>query len=82
MFSLYPTRLSFCSSREGWTPLWEKRRESWEGSVFLHDKHDRNYFTRFRPGWPFEGFPSLLPSFFSRFSLKRVFFRLTALMMQ
>ena len=48
----------------------------------FHDKGYKNYFTRFRPGWSFEGFPSFFPSLFNKFSLKRVFFKLTALMMQ
>jgi hypothetical protein len=37
------------------------------------------YFTRFKRRWSFDGFSSFL---FSTFSLKRVFFKLMALMMQ
>ena len=39
------------------------------------------YFTRFRRGWFFEGVPPFFSFLFSTFSLKRVFFKLTALMM-
>jgi len=40
------------------------------------------YLTRFRVEWFFGGFLSLSSFLFSTFSLKRVFFKLTALMMQ
>jgi hypothetical protein len=40
------------------------------------------YFTRFRLGGLFDPFPSFSFFLFSTFSLKKVFFRLTALMMQ
>jgi hypothetical protein len=41
-----------------------------------------DHFTRFRPSWPTGGFLPFSPFFFSTFSLKRLFFTLTALMMQ
>ena len=61
--------------------------EAWSSCPEIPEPHGQNpcvsiYFTRFRPAWPFGGFAPFSPFLFSTFSLKRLFFTLTALMMQ